>query len=35
MLLKKVKKYSDKDLRSYSDEEIQELGQMIKILRGF
>jgi len=34
-LLKKIGEYADRDLRSYSDEEIQELGQLIKILRGF
>lgn len=35
VLLKKIEEYSDRDIRSYSQEEIQELGQMIKILRGF
>lgn len=34
-LLKKIEEYADRDLKSYSDEEIQELGQMIKTLRGF
>ena len=35
VLLKKIKEYSSKDARFYSQDEIQELGQMIKILRGF
>src|SRR3989344_189503 len=31
VLLKKIKEYSDKDVRFYSREEIQELGQLIKV----
>jgi len=34
-LLKKIEEYADRDARSYSQEEIQELGQLIKTLRGF
>lgn len=34
-LLGKMEEYADKDARYYSQEEIQELGQMIKTLRGF
>lgn len=35
VLLKKIKEYSNKNAKFYSQEEVQELGQMITILRGF
>lgn len=35
VLLKKIKEYSNKNAKLYSQEEVQELGQMITILRGF
>jgi len=34
-LLAKIGEYADREVNSYSQEEIQELGQLIKILRGF
>lgn len=35
VLLGKVEEYADRDIKSYTQEEINELGQLIKILRGF
>lgn len=35
VLLKKVEEYADRDIGSYSQEEVQELGKLIKIIRGF